>query len=353
MSNGLLASLEVLRDEFRVQADLSILPGTTAALLGPNGAGKSTVVATLAGLLPLESGSFELNGRLLEDPGRRIFVPPEERQVGVVFQDNVLFPHLTALENVAFGLRSRGVPRDDARHRSRDWLDRLGIAELESKKPADLSGGEAQSVALARALAIEPDLLLLDEPLSAIDVARRSGLRRALASHLEVFNGPVLLITHDPTDAFLLADEIYVMEGGAISQQGTAKQIRLRPRTPYAASVAGANLVRGLARNGVVETGGHTLNVADHKVDGPVLAVIRPTAISLHLSEPHGSPRNTWLTSVEAVEHLGEVVRILTAEPLPLTVEITEDALAAMGIGDGTAIWISIKATEISVEPDA
>lgn len=353
LSNGLRADLETSRNGFQVRAGLSIPPGRTTALLGPNGAGKSTVVSALAGLLALESGTVALNGVTLDDPGTGVFVPPEARHVGVVFQDYLLFPHLTVLENVAFGMRSMGVRRDVARLRAREWLDHLGVGDLGRSRPADLSGGQAQTVALARALATEPELLLLDEPLSAIDVGRRSGLRRALASHLERFGGPVLVITHDPTDAFLLADEIYIMERGLITQHGTADEIRLRPRTQYAASVAGVNLLRGHARDGVIETGGHVLNIADHRVSGPVVVVIRPMAIAIHMSQPQGSPRNTWRTTVEVVEHLGDVVRILTGEPLPLAVEVTEEAVDALGIENGSLIWLSVKATEIGVESDA
>lgn len=353
MSTGLLADVEVgYGDGFRIHTPLRIQPGKTVALLGPNGAGKSTVVAALAGLLPLESGRIELNGSVLDEPAGGIFVPPERRNIGVVFQDYALFPHMSVLENVAFGLRSRGMPREAVRDRVGIWLEALDLEDLAPRKPGDLSGGQAQRVALARALVIEPDLLLLDEPLAAIDVDRRSSLRRKLAEHLVGFDGPRLLITHDSTDAFLLADEVLIIEGGVISQSGTADEIRLRPRTPYAASFAGANLLQGLATDGHVKTGDFTFQIADHRIEGPVLAIIRPTAISVHLQKPQGSPRNTWATEVDVLEHLGDVVRIRTGEPLPLTIEITEDAVEALSLGDGSHIWVSVKATEILIEPE-
>ncbi len=353
LRSGLVAHIEAgYHDGFRVRAPLAIPSGQTVALLGPNAAGKSTVVAALAGLLPLVSGRIELHGSVLDDPARNTFVPPERRNIGVVFQDYALFPHMSVLENVAFGLRSRGIARDIVRERAEKWMATLDLGEIARQKPGDLSGGQAQRVALARALVIEPELLLLDEPLSAIDVGRRSSLRRRLHEYLESFDGPRLLITHDPTDAFLLADDIVVIEGGVITQKGSADEIRLRPRTPYAASVAGANLVSGQAAGGLVNTGEFVLHIADHGVEGPVLAIIRPTAISVHLEEPEGSPRNTWPTRIDLVEHLGDVVRIRTGQPLPLTVEITEEAVQALGVGRGSPVWLSIKATEIIVEPE-
>lgn len=353
MSGGLVAEMVIRRgDAFRATVRIGIPPGRTTALLGPNGAGKSSVVAALAGLVALDSGRVELSGVVLDDPGNARFVPPNRRNIGVVFQDYVLFPHMTVLENVAFGLESRGIHRRIARQRASDWVDRMDLAASSDRKPGDLSGGQAQRVALARALVVEPDLLLLDEPLSAVDIGVRSSLRRLLAEHLRRFSGPRLLITHDPTDAFLLADEILVIEDGEVTQRGTAQEMRLRPKTAYAASVAGVNLFTGRASGGVVDTGAHRLHIADHAISGPVLAIIRPASVSVHLERPGGSPRNSWATTVEVVEHLGDVVRIETGNPLPLTVEITEDAFAALELVSGSPIWVSVKATEITVEPD-
>jgi molybdate transport system ATP-binding protein len=207
-------------------------------------------------------------------------------------------------------------------------------------------------VALARALVTEPDLLLLDEPLSALDVSTRVQLRHALKEHLLEFPGPRLLITHNPTEAFVLADEIHIIEEGKVTQSGDGEDLRLRPRTRYAADLAGSNLVFGTARHGVVETGSHLLQIADHEIAGPVLVTIRPAAISVHLREPEGSPRNAWRTTVDLVEHLGERARLRTGTPLPLAVEVTEDAARALDLVEGTPVWISIKATEITVEPD-
>ncbi len=348
---GLDASVRLSRGAFRIDVDLAIPPGRTVALLGPNGAGKSTVVAALAGLIPLDEGRVVLSAATLDDPASGVFVAPEERRVGVVFQDYLLFPHLSVLDNVAFGLRSR-MDRTQARQGARRWLERLELGGLESVRPGELSGGQAQRVALARALATEPELLLLDEPLAALDVTTRLGLRRTLGEHLGSFAGPRLLITHDSTEAFLLADEILIIEGGVVSQSGSADDIRLRPRTPYAADLAGSNLVAGIAEGGAVDTGSHLLHIADLTVAGPVLVTIRPSAITLHRQRPEGSPRNTWSTTVDLIEHLGERVRVRIGAPLALTAEITEAAAVELSLQRGSQVWIAIKATEIGVEPD-
>lgn len=353
MTGGLEATLVVHRSpSFDLDVRLSIPTGRTAALLGPNGAGKSTAVSALAGILPLDAGRIEVGGVVLDDPLAGIFVPPERRRVGVVFQDGLLFPHLSVLDNVAFGPRSQGVSFRRAHERAREWLDRLDLTALGGRRPGELSGGQAQRVALARTLATAPRLLLLDEPLGALDVTTRSRIRRVLSEHLRTFDGPRLLITHDPAEAFLLADEIYVIEDGRVTQSGTADDIRLRPRTPYGADLAGSGFFRGTARNGEVEIDGHVLHIADPVISGPVLVTLRPAAFSVHRSRPEGSFRNIWSTRVERVEALGHRVRLLTGPPFPVTVEVTGEARAELALVRGTEIWVAVKATEIGVQAD-
>jgi len=350
MSTGLDTCLVVERsDGFLLDIELSIAPGQTAALLGPNGAGKSTAVSAIAGLLALDRGRVVLDGRVLDDPAQDRLVPTEQRRIGVVFQDYVLFAHLSVIDNVAFGLQSRGESKSQAREQARIWLDQVGLGAVGRQRPGDLSGGQAQGVALARALITNPDLLLLDEPLAALDVTTRARLRRVLADHLHRFTGPRLVITHDPLEAFLLADVIHVIEDGVITQVGSPDDIRLRPRTSYIADLAGSNLLAGIAANGAVTIGSHNLTIADTAATGRVLATIHPRAISVHRTHPEGSPRNTWQTTVSRIEHYGDRVRLQTSDPLPLTVELTPGAVAELGLGEGESVWISIKATEIRV----
>jgi molybdate transport system ATP-binding protein len=351
MSGGLDAELTVGRGEsFILDIALSIGPGKTVALLGPNAAGKSTTVAALAGLLPLTRGHITLNDRPLDNPDQDLFVTADDRGIGVVFQDYLLFPHLSVAENVAFGLRNLRGGRSATASVVAAWLERFDLVDVAHRKPSGLSGGQAQRVALARALVTEPELLLLDEPLAALDVTTRAQLRHVIADHLRSFPGPRLLITHDPTEAFLLADEIHVIEQGSITQVGTPDDIRLRPRTRYIADLAGSNLVAGTAAAGIVTLPHHQLKVADTEASGPVLATIHPRAISIHMSRPEGSPRNAWQTVVLRIEHYGDRVRLQTGQPLALTAEVTPGAADALRLAEGSVIWVSLKATEIGLE---
>ncbi len=352
MSGGLEARACAARPDFRLDVLLDIPPGSTFAVLGPNGAGKTTLVEALAGLLPLEEGYVRLGGRTLDDPAAGVFLPPSERRIGVVFQDGVLFPHMGALENVAFGLRAAGAARSEARRRAAEWLEALGLAGLEHRRPGQLSGGQAQRVALARALITDPALLLLDEPFTALDVGARAGLRQLLAGRLSEFAGPRLLITHDPAEAFLLADHVVIIEKGSVVQAGAPDDIRLRPASRYAADLAGVNLIAGIAAGRVLAAGGRRLQTAD-AAEGRVIAVIHPRAISIHLDRPAGSPRNVWQTAVSRVEHRIDRVRVQTGGPLPVTAEVTPEARSALGLEEGLAVWVSIKATEIRVRSDS
>lgn len=358
-ASKLVANFTVSRDQFDLSLDLTVEPGTTLALLGPNGAGKSTATAALAGLLPIEQGSIELGGRVLDRPSaasggdRPIFVPADDRNIGVVFQDYALFPHLSVLDNVAFGLRHgrRGQrDRTTANRVAHDWLERLGIETLADKRPSDISGGQAQRVALARALAIEPSLLLLDEPLSALDVSTRIELRRVLREHLASVAAPRVLISHDPTDAFLLADTVCVIEAGRQVQFGTPEQIRTHPATSYVADLAGSNLLEGTSSGTEIvlgDTGAH-LTSATHQ-DGAVLLTIRPNAVTLHRNEPEGSQRNHWTTTVRSLEPLGDITRVRLDSPIPIVVDVTPSSANDLGLTVGSPIWAAIKATEIAV----
>ena len=239
---GLDAAVRVPRAAVEVAVDLSVAPGEVLCLLGPNGAGKSTVLAALAGLVGGPGTRVRLDDRVLDDEARH--VAPADRGVGLVFQDHRLFPHLTALENVAFGLRARGVRRQEAHRTAATELARAGLAPLADRRPSALSGGQAQRVAVARALAVRPGLLLLDEPLAALDAEARVATRAALRDLLAEHPAPTVLVSHDPADAVALADRVLVLEGGRAVQQGRPGAVLADPWTPYVASLTGSTLWR-------------------------------------------------------------------------------------------------------------
>ena len=328
---------------------IEVPAGATAVLLGPNGAGKTTALMVIAGHIALDEGVIRLGESVLDDPGKDVFVPPSERHIGIVFQDHLLFPTMDIAENVAFGLRSRGVGRAQARSAAIQWLERLELSDLAGRKSSELSAGKAQRVALARALIIEPDLLLLDEPFAALDATGRTQVRRIISAHLEEFAGPRLVITHDPVEATLLGDEVYVVEEGKLTQRGDASALRLRPATRYVADLVGTNLLRGMAQDGRVDVDGHVLHVAEEGVRGPVSLIIHPRAVGLHVTPPTGSARNSWQTRVLVIEDLGVRVRLEVGDPLPLAAEVTPAAVADLGLAPGSPVWISVKATEITV----
>lgn len=234
MTGVLSARLETVRGAFALEVAVSASPGRTLALLGPNGAGKSTIVGCLAGTVPLDRGRVEVGQRILDDTERGVHVEIENRRTGVVFQDYRLFPHLSVLENVAFGPRAAGIPRREARRVASEWLERLGIDAFARRMPAEVSGGQAQRVALARALAVEPDVLLLDEPLSALDVEVRQETRAELAKHLAAFAGVAIVVTHSLDDVVALAADVTVVERGAVTQRATVEGFLRAPSTPYA-----------------------------------------------------------------------------------------------------------------------
>ncbi|BCJ64682.1 ABC transporter ATP-binding protein [Polymorphospora rubra] len=351
MSELLDAHLVVERPGFTLDLPLTVGPGEVVALLGPNGAGKTTALRALAGLLPLHGGHVTIGGRRLDDPDDGRFVAPEKRSIGVVFQDYLLFPHLTALDNVAFGLRCRGVSRQSARAEAAGWLDRVGLAEHVRRRPRQLSGGQAQRVALARALAVRPDLLLLDEPLAALDARTRLDTRVHLHRHLADHPGATVLITHDPLDAMVLADRLVIVEHGRIVQSGDAATVTTRPRTDYVARLVGLNLYRGRADGTTVElAGGFRLATAEPQ-HGEVFVAFRPSAVALYPRRPDGSPRNTWPATIAAVAPNGDNLRIELGGPITLAADVTPAAAAQLNLAPGASVWAALKATETTTYP--
>ncbi len=336
---------------FQLDVDLSTERAETVAVLGPNGSGKSTLFRCLAGLLPVDRGSIVLDGVILDDAATGAYVRPAARPVGMVFQDYLLFPNLTALENVAFGLRARRVPKAEARRRAAEWLERVGLSDHAQHRPLALSGGQAQRVALARALATEPRLLLLDEPLAALDAGTRSEVRRDLRHHLATFDGVRLLVTHDPVDAFALADRVVVLEHGRILQAGALADITAHPRSRYVADLIGVNLLRGRGDQGTILTPTGARIIPADAVDGDTFAVIQPHSVAVYLSPPDGSPRNVWQATVGDVDRRSDRVRVRLDGVVPLVAEITAGALSDLALGPGDHVWAAVKATDIATYP--
>ncbi len=348
---ALEASVRASLGRLELAVDLAVAAGETVAIVGPNGAGKSTLLRVLAGLVPLDSGRVVVDGVVLDDTAAGVAVPAERRGVGVVFQDYVLFPSMSALDNVAFGLRARGVAKGVARGRARQWLEQVGMADHSGSRPGALSGGQAQRVALARALVTEPRLLLLDEPLSAVDLSARAELRRTLQRAVNSVAGARLLVTHDPFEAAALADRVVVIEAGTVVQAGTVAEVTARPRSAWVAAMVGLNLFRGRAEGHRVHL--HDLGqlVSATDAHGEVFAAFSPRAVTLSRAQPHTSARNSWPGTADALDVLGDRARVHVTGPPAVVAEVTPDAVADLRLADGGPVWVSIKATEVEVYP--
>jgi molybdate transport system ATP-binding protein len=346
------AGISVHRAGFSLVADVHVPAGCVLAVVGPNGAGKSTLLAALAGLAPLDEGRIQLADRVQDDTQAGVHVRPEARGIGMLFQDSLLFPHLDARDNVAFGLRASGLPRAAGRREALQWLHRLDVGELADRRPRQLSGGQAQRVALARALAPGPALVLLDEPLAALDAATRLSVRSELRRHLAAYGAPAVLVTHDPIEALVLGDRLLVLEHGTVTQQGDPADVARHPRTDYVARLVGVNLLRGTARAGTVTVGsGGQLTIADTSTRGEVFLSIRPSSVSLSLAAPHGSARNTWQATVSGLEAAGDRVRIALDGAPALLADVTAAAVAELRLVPGEQVFAAVKATDIDVYP--
>ena len=340
---------------------LSLAPGETVAVLGPNGAGKSTLLSVIAGLLRPDSGRAVIDGKVLFDldGGASVWTAPHHRRTALLAQEPLLFPHLTALENVAFGPRSAGTARKAARESAREWLAAVDAGDLAARRPAELSGGQAQRVAVARALAANPEVLLLDEPMAALDIHAAPLLRRLLKKVLA--GRRAIIITHDVLDAMMLADRVVILEGGRIAEEGPTRQVLQRPRSRFAAGLAGLNLIPGtITATGIRTTGG--LEVAGHQDEElfpagsgtpntggqPGVAAFPPSAVSVFLSEAHGSPRNSFPVTVTDLEQHGDQIRVRAGG---MSADITPAASADLGLAPGMTVYFVIKAAAVAVYP--
>ncbi|MGW0638287.1 ABC transporter ATP-binding protein [Nocardia salmonicida] len=346
----LSAEIRVVRESFALDIAFEVAPGEVVALLGPNGAGKSTALRALAGLTPLNGGRIVLDDHVWDAPPDR-FVPAERREVGVVFQDYLLFAHMSAQDNVAFGLRARGQHRNTAKAKATAWLERVGLDRHLHAKPRALSGGQAQRVALARALVTDPALLLLDEPLAALDAGTRLQVRSELARHLGDYPGHTVLVTHDPFDAMILADRLIIIENGSIVQEGAPSEVARRPRTDYVADLVGLNLYQGTAAGTTVDLGDGAAFTIAEPAQGPVHVSFAPTAVSLYPQRPNGSPRNTWQVAVTGLEQHAHTTRVRLEGSPSVLAEVTPATVADLRLHSGAQLWASVKATEIHTYP--
>jgi molybdate transport system ATP-binding protein len=352
--------VEVRRGDRTIAVAFAVGDGETVALVGRNGAGKTTALEAIAGIA-------DATGRVVLDGRSLMAQAPERRGIGVAFQDSMLFPKLSVLENVAFPLRAAGTRRDRSRVRARDVLGELAPTVDPNARPGTLSGGERQRVALARALAAEPKVLLLDEPFAAVDAEAKPELRSLLRRTLTAFDGPRILVTHDPVEAMTLSDRLVLLEDGRVTQTGTPDAVRHRPATRYAAEFVGTNLFQGeLVPDeegvGVLRTGGGELTVVwpEGLRAAPVAdvrATLSPAEIALHTEEPHGSARNVFRGAVEEIASVGGRARIRLRTSPPIVAEVTTGSADRLGIVPGRDLWASCKAVEIRLmvpgdEPD-
>ncbi|HHU08620.1 MAG TPA: ATP-binding cassette domain-containing protein [Intrasporangiaceae bacterium] len=346
------AHIHTRRGTFEVELPLVLESGSVVALLGPNGSGKTTTIDAISGLLPLTGGHVRVDGETWADAHTSL--PPQERRTGLVAAQHLLFPHLTAIDNVAFGPVSRGMRRAPARQRAQRELEVLGIGHLGERKPSALSQGQSQRAALARALATDPAVLLLDEPLSALDPTTRAEVRAVLGRRLAEFDGVTVLVTHDPLDALTLANHLVFIEDGRIVQSGPPAEVIARPRDPYVAHVVGLNLYPGKPLDGSVvatDLGPVTTSGLNH--EGPSWVTFAPASVSLYAERPDGSPRNVFHTTVNSVEVLGQLarVRLTTADDHAIVAEITTVSVADLRLQTGSEVWASIKAAEVIAYP--
>ncbi|MDP9999410.1 sulfate/molybdate ABC transporter ATP-binding protein [Pseudarthrobacter sulfonivorans] len=351
---------------FRVQAaveqrgfdvSLHLGPAETVAVMGANGAGKSTLLNVVAGLLHPDSGRAELDGRTLFDltAGRGQWTAPHRRGTALLAQEPLLFPHLNVLDNVAFGPRSAGASKQAARETALRWLAEVEATDLQARRPAELSGGQAQRVAVARALAADPGLLLLDEPMAALDIHAAPLLRRLLKRVLA--GRRAIIITHDVLDALMLADRVVVLENGRISEEGPTREILQRPRSRFAAGLAGLNFLAGEVTEHGLQAGGLSLYGQHRDLPGPLpaglpgVAVFPPSAVSVFLSEAHGSPRNAFPVTITDLEPHGDQVRVRGGDSGQLSADITPEAAADLGLAPGMRVYFVIKAGAVAIYP--
>ncbi|HEV3230592.1 MAG TPA: ABC transporter ATP-binding protein [Solirubrobacteraceae bacterium] len=350
----LLVEARTSLDAFELDVAFTVGPGACLALAGPSGAGKTTVLRIVAGLERPDAGRVTCGERAWLDTDRGVTVAAEHRRCGYVFQHYALFEHLSVWQNVAYGID--GASRSERRRRASDLLARFGIDRLADARPRTLSGGERQRVAVARALARRPEVLLLDEPLSALDARTRARAARELATILRGAGVPALLVTHDFHEAAVLGDDVAVIDRGRVVQRGNPAELAARPATAFVADFTGAVVLTGSAQPGpdgltrVTLDGGGVISTTAAGA-GPVAVSVFPWEIALEPLEsvPVGSAQNRLDAEVLSVTPVGNRVRVGLVAAQPLTAEVTEAAARGLRLRSGTRVVASWKATATRV----
>jgi molybdate transport system ATP-binding protein len=268
-----------------------------------------------------------------------------------MFQDYLLFPHLSAVENVAFGLRAKGTDKKAAREKAAQTMARLGLDGMTEAKPGSMSGGQQQRLAMARALVTDPKLLLLDEPLAALDVSTKTDVRRLLRDVLRRSDAANVLVTHDLLDAVALGDRMVVIENGGIVQTGTPAEVTARPRSRYVADLVGVNLLRGTAQGTALELDDGGQLVIEPPATGPILAVVAPAAVSVSRQRPDGPAQNTWPGQISAVDLMGDRVRVRIEGKPAITAEVPPAAVDELKLDDGGELWARVDPAAFTVYP--
>ena len=351
-------SLRARVDQRDAEFDLTLDDGDVLAVLGPNGAGKSTFLSLIAGLLRPDDGRIVLGDAVVTDTNAGVFVPPHARGVAMLAQQALLFPHMSVVANVAYAPRCKGRSRSDARAIAQRWLQAVDAEHLAERRPAQLSGGQAQRVAVARALAAEPQVLLLDEPMSALDVSAAPAVRGLLRSILRDERRTAVIVTHDLLDALAVANKVIIVERGRIVESGPVRDVLTSPRSEFAARIAGVNLISGIViEPGVIRTswGATVSGVGGAEVNTAAVALFQPTAVSVHLDPPHASPRNVIPATIAEMDINGNTVRIRSADQpdgsTGLAADITAAAATDLDLEPGQDVFFVVKAQEVNLHP--
>ena len=343
-NNYLLDARVILnRDSLTLDVELQLQHGEVIAVLGPNGAGKTSLLHALLGWLELESGWIMVDGEVIDSPDTDSYVPPQHRPFGMVFQDGLLFPHMSVEKNILFG-----AGKD---FNLKPLAESLQANELLAKFPSELSAGERQRAAIARSLAARPKVLFLDEPFSALDIQGKRRGRSLLKEALAIEVSGCLMVSHDLVDAFTLADRVMIIEGGKLTQFDVPDRIRSRPGSEWIADLVGWNYYEGIGEGSVVTLPhGTTIFTAQDDLDGPTSISINPASVSIFKSQPSGSPRNSWLSSIQNIEILGGRARVSLVGEIDICADITTVAANELRQSISSEVWVSVKATEVDTQ---